>query len=57
MTYFFIKQKNGRKSAFRVYKTDFHRCELVRGFPSEESAKSLTNQLNKDEVLLVQKVR
>ena len=57
MTYFFIKQKNGRKSVFRVYKTDFHRCEFVKGFPSEEAAKSLTNQLNKDEVLLVSKVR
>ena len=45
MKYFYINQKNGRKSVYRVYKTDFHRCEFIKSFPSEDAAKALVKQL------------
>lgn len=48
MKYFYINQKNGRKSVYRVYKTDFHRCEFVKSFPSEDAAKALVKQLIMD---------
>lgn len=49
MKYFSIKQKNGRKSVFRVFKTDFHRCEFIKSFPSEDAAKALVKQLIEEE--------
>lgn len=45
MKYFSIKQKNGRKSVFRVFKTDYHKCEFIKSFPSEDAAKALVKQL------------
>lgn len=45
MKYFSIKQKNGRKSVYRVYKTDFRHCELIKSFPTEDAAKALVKQL------------
>lgn len=46
MDYFHIKQKNGRKSVFRVYKTDYKKCVLVQGFPNEDAARAYVKQLN-----------
>ena len=34
-------RKNGRKSVFRVFRTDYHRCEFIKSFPSEDAAKAL----------------
>ena len=45
MHYFHIKQKCGRKDVFRVYKTDYHRCEFIKSFPFEDAAKALVKQL------------
>ena len=45
MKYFHIRQKNGRKSVFRVFKTDYHRCEFVKSFPSEDAARACVKQL------------
>ena len=49
MKYFQIKQKNGRKSVYRVYKTDSHRCEYVQGFADETAAKAKVRQLTEEE--------
>lgn len=49
MKYFHIQQKNGRKSVFRVFKTDYRRCEFVKSFPSEDAAKALVKQLIEEE--------
>ena len=49
MKYFFIKQKNGRKVVFRVYKTDYHKCEFIKSFPSEDAAKACVKQLTMEE--------
>lgn len=46
MDYFHIKQKNGRKSVFRVYKTDYKKCVLVQGCPNEDAARAYVKQLN-----------
>lgn len=48
MNYFYIKQKNGRKVVFRVYRTDFKKCVLVQGFPSEDAARAKVKQLNSE---------
>lgn len=49
MKYFSIKQKNGRKVVFRVYKTDYNKCEFIKSFPSEDAAKALVKQLIEEE--------
>ena len=45
MKYFHNHQKNGRKSVYRVFKTDFHRCEFIKSFPTEDAAKACVKQL------------
>lgn len=45
MKYFYIQQKNGRKTVFRVYKTDYRKCELVDTFKSEDKAKDCVKHL------------
>lgn len=49
MKYFSIKQKNGRKVVFRVYKTDYHKCEFIKSFPNEDAAKACVKQLIEEE--------
>jgi hypothetical protein len=49
MKYFFIKQKNGRKDVWRVFRTSSMRCEFIQGFPSEDAAKASVKQLIEEE--------
>lgn len=46
--YFHIRQMNGRKVVYRVYKTDFHRCELMGSFKTEDDAKEYAKELSDD---------
>lgn len=48
MNYFFIKQKKGRKSVYRIYKTDLRKCEFICSFPTEEAASYKLKQLSKN---------
>lgn len=49
MKYFYIQQKNGRKTVFRVYKTDYRKCELVDTFQSEDKAKDCARRMQVEE--------
>lgn len=46
--YFHIRQMNGRKVVYRVYKTDFHHCELMDSFKTEDDAKDCVKELSND---------
>lgn len=52
MNYFYIKQKSGRKSVFRVYQTNLRKCDFIQGFATEDAAKAKVKELMQKEIIL-----